>query len=177
MDKGDASYKKYLSGNDDGLVEIVSSYRTGLIIYINSYVNDIHTAEDLCEDTFFKIMVKKPIFIPKYSFKTWLYTIARNIALDYLRRKKTEFNIDEFSKEEERKYYKDNLKEDYYQLYLALDSIKEDYRQAIQLKYFDDFSNEEISRILKKDKRQIETLLYRGKRALKQQLEKIDDEK
>ena len=54
--------------------------------HINSYVNDIYLAEDLMQETFFKIAVKKPKLKYKSSFKTWLYTIGRNIAIDYLRK-------------------------------------------------------------------------------------------
>ena len=41
--------------------------------------------EELMEETFYKIITKKPKFNGKYTFKTWLYTIGRNVAIDYLR--------------------------------------------------------------------------------------------
>ena len=40
---------------------------------------------ELMEETLFKLITKKPRFNAKYSFKTWLYTIGRNVAIDYLR--------------------------------------------------------------------------------------------
>ena len=86
MDNGAGSYRRFLDGDDDGIVEIVRDYKDGLIFYINSYVNNIHIAEELTEDTFFKLIVKKPKYRYQYSFKAWLYTIGRNVSLDYLRK-------------------------------------------------------------------------------------------
>ena len=73
MDNGAGSYRRFLDGDDDGIVEIVRDYKDGLIFYINSYVNNIHIAEELTEDTFFKLIVKKPKYRYQYSFKAWLY--------------------------------------------------------------------------------------------------------
>lgn len=85
MDNGECSYRRFLDGEDEGLILIIKDYKDGLILYLNSYVNNIYIAEDLMEETFYKIAVKKPKFASKSSFKTWLYTIGRNVAIDYLR--------------------------------------------------------------------------------------------
>ena len=86
MDNGASSYRRFLDGDNNGLTEIVRDYKDGLILYINSFVGNIYVAEELMEDTFFKLITKKPKFSEKYSFKTWLYTIGRNVAIDYLRK-------------------------------------------------------------------------------------------
>ena len=57
----------------------------GLLLYLNSIVNNIYTAEELTEDTFFRLMIKKPGFAGRSSFKSWLYSIGRNVAVDHLR--------------------------------------------------------------------------------------------
>lgn len=57
-DNGASSYRRFLEGDDDGIVDIVNSYKDGLILYLNQYVSNIYLAEDLAEDTFFKLMVK-----------------------------------------------------------------------------------------------------------------------
>ena len=79
MDNGESSYRRFLAGDDEGLHEIICTYRAGLILYLNSFVQNIHTAEDLTEDTFAELAIKCPKFSGKSSFKTWLYAIARNI--------------------------------------------------------------------------------------------------
>lgn len=85
MDNGACSYRRFLGGDDKGIAEIVGDYKDGLILYLNGYVNNIHIAEELAEDTFFRLVVKKPKFSGKSTFKTWLYAIGRNVAADYLR--------------------------------------------------------------------------------------------
>lgn len=169
-------YHRYLSGDDTGIVSIVNTYRSGLLLYVNSYVKNMTIAEDLVEDTFFRIMVKKPLFLGKQSFKAWLYTIARHITIDYLRKNKYEHLIS--SKEIQELDSDASLEESYLAeerricVHRALNKIKYDYRQALYLSYFEDFSNEQIAEIMGKTKRQVEMLLYRGKQALEKTLVK-----
>ena len=86
MENGENAYRRYLDGDDGGITEIIRLYKDGLIFYINGFVRDILTAEELAEETFFRLAVKKPKFSGKSSFKTWLYTVGRNAAFDYLRK-------------------------------------------------------------------------------------------
>ena len=65
MDDGAGSYRRFLAGDNEGLREIVCAYRTGLILYLNSFVQNIHTAEELAEDTFFELMKKRLYFREK----------------------------------------------------------------------------------------------------------------
>lgn len=177
MDNGASSYRRYLDGDDKGIAEIIRDYKDGLTLYINGYVDNIFTAEDLMEDTFFKLAIRKPHFSGKSSFKTWLYAIARNTALDYLRKnsKTADTPIDDLSNyiiEEsnvEREYL---IKEQKIALHRIMRELKGEYFQVLYLVYFENFTNEEITRIMKKSKRQIENLIYRAKTALKSELEK-----
>ena len=91
MDNGASSYRRFLAGDDNGLADIIRAYRDGLIFYLNGFVNNIHTAEDLAEDVFIKIAVKKPRFNERSSFKTWLYAIGRNEAYGAMRREKISY--------------------------------------------------------------------------------------
>ena len=85
MDKGAENYNRFLAGDEQGLYEIIREYKDGLILYINSIVANLHTAEEVAEDTFVKICLKRPRYIPGGSFKAWLYTIGKRLALDRLR--------------------------------------------------------------------------------------------
>ena len=177
MDTGASSYLRYLDGDDTGITEIIRDYKDGLTLYINGYVDNIFTAEDLMEETFFKLATKKPRFSGRSSFKTWLYAIARNVTLDYLRKnsKLSDTPIDDMSNhiaEEsnvEREYL---IKEQKIALHQAMRELKPEYFQVLYLVYFEDFTNKEISKIMKKNKRQIENLIYRAKGTLKSELEK-----
>ena len=176
MDTGRENYRRFIDGDDAGFVEIVREYKDCLTLYINSYVSNIFVAEDLMEETFFKLITKRPRFNEKSSFKTWIYAVARNIALDYLRKNKNiivpiqdheNLLIEELTVEQQ--YL---IKEQKISLYNAMKNLSFEYRQVLFLTFFEDFSNEQSATVMKKNKRQIENLLYRAKQSLKNHLEK-----
>ena len=177
MDTGAESYCRFLNGDDNGITEIIRDYKDGLMLFLNRYVNNIHIAEELTEDTFFKLVTKKPRFTQNNSFKTWLYTIGRNVVLNYIKHNR---NIVKASFEElknpcadeeyaERSYLR---KEQNLQLSSILAKIGSNYATVLHLKYFEDMSNKQIAEVLKKNKRQVENMLYQAKKALKTELEK-----
>lgn len=177
MDNGASSYRRFLKGDDNGIVEIIRDYKDGLILFLNRYVNNIHIAEELAEDTFFKIVTKKPRFMAKYSFKTWLYTIGRNIAINYLKRTSKISNVPfenlESMYADEKTLEKTYLiEEQKIIVHRALSKIKEDYSQVLYLKFFEYLTNEQIAFVMRKNKRQIENLLYQAKQSLKSELNK-----
>ena len=177
MDNGARSYRRFLDGDDNGIVEVIRDYKDGLMLFLNRYVNNIHIAEELTEDTFFKLVTKKPRFVAEYSFKTWLYTIGRNVALNYL---KHNGSIVETPVEELRDLCADEYSIEYsylreeqkVQLNHALSRIHSEYATVLHLKYFEDMENDQIAKVLKKNKRQVENMLYQAKQRLKAKLEK-----
>ena len=177
MDNGASSYRRFLDGDDEGIVDVIRDYKDGLILYLNGYVDNIFTAEELMEETFVKLVTKKPKYTAKYAFKTWLYTIGRHVAVDYLRRrrKRADLTPEELEtcliEEEsvERAYLREEQK---IALHRALRKLNPDYRRVLYLVYFDGFDNADAALAMNKSRRQIENLLYRAKKALKAQLEK-----
>lgn len=177
MDNGASSYRRFRDdGDESGLVEIIRDYKDGLIFYLNSYVGNIHTAEELAEDTFVLLGTKKPKDKGKGSFRTWLYTIGRNVAIDYLRRnsKNAEVSIEdspELINEEESLELSYIREERKIVIHRALRKLKPEYRQVLWLIYFEGFSNMETAAVMKKSVHNIETLVYRARKSLKSQLE------
>ena len=177
MDNGASSYRRFLDGDDKGLAEIVREYSDGLILYLNGIVNNISVAEDLMEETFFKIITKKPKFNGKYAFRTWLYTIGRNTAIDYLRHQTKQSDasfddIENYIQDEyvlESHYIKEERK---IALHRALHKLNSEYRQVLWLLYFEGLSNTEAAVVMKKSPRQMKNLIYRAKSALKSELDK-----
>ena len=177
MDNGASSYYRYLAGDDSALGDIVRDYKDGLTIYLNSFTNNIHDAEELMEETFFRIAYKKPKFSGKSSFKTWLYSIGRNIAIDYLRRmkkKKNDTSLDDClemrsGEDIEENYLKEEQK---LMIHRALKKLRSQYSQAICLTYIEGFSNSEAASIMHKSSRQMTNILYQAKKALREELEK-----
>ena len=177
MDNGASSYRRFHEdGDESGLIEIIRDYKDGLILYLNSFVSNIHIAEELAEDTFVLLGIKKPKDKGKSSFKTWLYTIGRNMAIDYFRRnsKRTEISAEDCAElvcEEQNleiAYIKEERK---ITLHRALGKLKSEYRQILWLIYFEDFSIKEAAIIMNKSTHSAETLVYRARKSLKSQLE------
>ncbi len=172
---GTINYRRYLAGDDEAFIEIVKEYKDGLIIYLNNFTNNIHIAEELAEDTFVKLGIKKPRNTEKSSFKTWLYVIGRNIAIDYLRKKSKskEIPINDnmiFEQESiEQSYIKEENK---LLIHKVMRKLKLEYKQVLWLTYFEGFTNKEIAKIMKKNLHNIETLVYRARLSLKSELEK-----
>ena len=177
MDNGASSYRRFLEGNDDGIVEIIKDHKDGLMFYLNSFVQNIHLAEDLTEDTFVKLIARRPRFSGKSTFKTWLYAIGRNVALDFLRKNA---KLPTVSAEEAMTLIADEAdvarqylcSERKLQVHKALKQLNDEYRQVLVLIYFEDFQNEQVASIMGKSKKQIENLVYRAKLSLKSELEK-----
>ena len=177
MDNGASSYRRFLEGDDNGIVEIIRDYKDGFILFLNRYVNNIQIAEELAEDTFFKLVTKKPRFAGNHSFKTWLYTIGRNMAINYTKRAGRAADIS--SQDLERLCAEESSLESAYLreerkiiLHRALAKIQPAYSQVLYLKFFEDLSNGQIAAVIGKTKRQTENLIYQAKQSLKSELNK-----
>ncbi len=175
MDNGASSYRRFLDGDETGFVEIVRDYKDGLILYLNSFVADIRTAEELAEDTFVKIGIRRPDFSGRSSFRTWLYAIGRNVAVDYIRRaaRRRWDPIDESSATADEESLENAYirEENRIAVHRAMNALKPEYRQVLWLTYFEGFSNKEAASIMRKTVHGIETLSYRARRSLKHVLE------
>ena len=174
MDSGFDSYRRFLNGDNSALEEIICMYKDGLILYLHSVVNDLHLAEELAEETFVKLVVKRPRFSQRSAFKTWLYTIGRNMAIDHLRRsKKAELPLEDclqLCDEEEGLEQGYIRQENKIMLHRSMKQLKREYQQVLWLAYFEGFSYKEIAHILHKTTHNIETIAYRARQALKTRL-------
>ncbi len=175
METGNESYRRYLSGDDSAMGDIVKSYADGLFFYINSIVKNHSAAEDLTQETFVKLAVKKPRFFGRGSFKSWLYTIGRNLAIDHIRSCKEipispEDMTDVASADDTEKRYIED--EDALALHRGIEKLKSEHAQALRLVYFENFTPKEAARIMKRSHHAFENLLSRAKASLKREMEK-----
>ena len=173
MDNGAVGYRRYLDGDDSGIVDVIRDYKDGLILYINGITGDISLAEEIMEEAFFRIVTKRPKYNGKSSFKTWLYAIGRNVAIDYLRKSNRDMPISDTQLEDEQFLEENYLRaEQKITLHRAMSRLCADYRQVLYLSFFEDLSNDDTATVMHKSKRQIENLLYRAKKSLRSELEK-----
>ena len=171
MDSGAACYQCYMEGDDGAFEELVAMYAHGLILFISGYVRNLTTAEDLMEDTFCELILHKNRFRGRCAFKTYLYSIARYKAINYIRKNEkvisfaemepvADVDLDDLIQRRDRDR----------RLYDALDNIRKEYREALHLFYFEDMDYEQIAAVLKKNKSQVKNLLHRGKQSLRELL-------
>lgn len=175
MDNGESSYRRFLDGDESAFREILDLYSENLIFFINRYVNNISVAQELSEDVFVEILLHKKRYNFKTSLKTYLFTIGRNKAVSYVRRcaRRPEYAYDYIENESDRKSIEDEFirKEQERKLHEALERLNSDYKTVLHLIYFEDMSADEAAAVMKKNKKQIENLLYRAKQALRKELE------
>lgn len=175
MENGQVYYKRFLDGDEEALTDIVGEYKDGLILYLNTYVKNIFLAEELAEETFFRLITKKPKFHGKSRFKSFLYAIGRNVAVDYIRHNKNNFAEPacENTYNEEDGILDNYIKSERNALLIkSMRELSVDYQTVLWLVFFEGFSNKEASIAMKKNDRQIKNLLFRAKRSLKAKLEK-----
>ena len=85
MDNGASSYRRYLNGDESAFDDIMKELFDNLVFFINRYVHDIHTAEDIAIDAFSDLIVHKHRYNFKVSLKTYLFMIGRSRALNYIK--------------------------------------------------------------------------------------------
>ncbi len=171
MDNGASSYRRFLDGDKNAFGEIVDELMYGLIYFINSYVHDFHTAEDIAMDVLADLIANRHRYNFKVKLKTYLYMVARSRALDCLKHRKV-YKQTELSEEIEASDDISQLEkavltsERRRALSLAMSQLPQDMREALHLVYFEEMSYDEASKVMKKSKKQLDNLLYRGKKEL-----------
>ena len=158
-------YNLFYHGETLAVKEIVLRFRKGLTLFVSAYVKNIHDAEDIVSDTFVKVIIKKPKIKDENYFKTYLYKVAKNLALDYLKQKKKEVVFYDNYIFTEDKDLEENIENK--NLVKAISKLKKEYRLIIYLRYYNDFSIEEISKIVSRNKKYVYNVLNRAKSELK----------
>ena len=79
--------ERYLRGDEAAFASLVARYEERLYVFIVRMVGDAHLAEDVFQQVFVKVAKNAAAYDGRAAFSTWLYRIARNTALDELRRR------------------------------------------------------------------------------------------
>ncbi len=162
-------YKEFLLGNQESFEKIVIRHKDSIIYFIQRYVKSLDIAEDLAQDVFVYILINKKNYKFEYSLKTYLYTIAKSKALNYIKREKRIIELDEEQFEDleelEEKVFKNERAEN---LRKAIQKLKTDYQNAIYLADIEELSYKEIGHILNKTDGSVKVLIHRARKALEQ---------
>lgn len=168
-------YEHFWNGEKIAADELVHRHGDILVMFLNSYVKDIHEAEDLMIEAFALMFVKRRPVSEDGSFRAYLYKTARRLAGKAIKKHRIHIGWEELSFElpgealAETSLFENERKK---QLYEALEELKPEYQEALYLVYFEDMSYRDTAKVMGRSESQIKNLVHRGKKSLKEILGK-----
>ncbi len=157
--------------------ELMKRYRNSLYYTLMKMVDNPQDAEDLTIEAFSKAFKRLDQYTPQFAFSTWLFKIATNHSIDYLRKKRIKaMSIHQVSRGEDNEQYEipisDGLpdpaeamqrEERVVALRGVVDQLKPHYKRMIELRYFDEKSYEEIAEEMDLPLGTVKAQLFRAK--------------
>lgn len=147
---------KFENSKIEGFSSLVDMYYAKVYYHCIKIMKNDYDAADITQNTFIKAFIKIDYLKNKDSFGTWIFTICNNEIKMFYRKNK---NMDVNTPESEKTKSCANL-------YAAIDSLDEKYRNVIILKYFSDFKLREISAITGLEEKTIKSRLYEARKLL-----------
>ncbi len=166
------------SGDQKAYAELMNNYRDSLYFMLLKMTNNPHDADDLTIEAFGKAFKKLHQYTPDFAFSTWLFKIASNNCIDFMRKKKKNtFSMNKTSDDKEEGDELANMipsdlldpeekvikKEKIELMREVVARLKPHYRKLIELRYFKEFSYEEISNELNLPLGTVKAQLYRAR--------------
>lgn len=156
------------SGDAAAFEMLFNRYRDGIRkLYLARTGGNGNDADDLLQETFIKVYINLHRYRPDYTFGQWLYTIARNTFIDYVRKRQEELPIDERfasppspTPTPEERFI--NLQQRT-QLEHYLEQLTPRYRELIRMRFFDEYSYEEIATKLGLPLGTVKTQIHRAR--------------
>ena len=175
-----------LQGDQQAYADLLRLYRDPLYFTMLKMTKNPYDAEDLTIEAFGKAFKNLEKYTTDYAFSTWLFKIAINNCIDYMRRKNTspqcvdeDFVVFENACEsneagppmtQEENYMR---KERAKMMHWAVDQLRPKYRTLIELRYFQELSYEEIAQTLNISMNNVKIQLFRAKYMLSAIMEKV----
>jgi len=185
MDPDAALMLRAKRGDRAAFTELVEKYKQPVMNFIFRTLRDEAEAEDLAQNVFLQVYKSRARYKQTAKFSTWLFTIARNLCLNELRRRSRHpaESIEESHAEHEdqpKQQYEDKANisppdsllhgELEHKIAEALADLPENQRSAILLCRQDDVSYDEIAKILGCSLSATKSLIHRGRETLKEKL-------
>ena len=169
-------------GNVSFLQELVGQYQYRLVRYLIYLLGRRDEVDDLVQETWLRVMERGSSYDGRSRFEPWLFTIARNLAIDHLRKGRT-FSLDSNAEGEEDTALQTPASnapspftlaartEDAERLAGSLELLEPIYREALVLRFQEELSLQEISGVVGAPVATVASRIYRGLRALRSRLE------
>ena len=172
--RGWVGYRRFLMGDNAALEETVRLYSDALVRYARCYVHDPALAEDLMEEAFVTLILKRIQFEEEEQLRAYLYKTVRTKCLDYLRKNKRLLPLTDFSDNLIAEHTERTLleQERTQEVRRAIEKLPKQYQEVLQLTYYGDLGVPEICEALGKSQKQVYNLLSRAKAALGKVLKK-----
>ena len=176
MEEDKKLYSEFLIGDKNAFNTLISKYRKNVIYFITRFVKSIDEAEDIFQDVVLYILENDKIYNSKYSFKSYLYTIARSKALNYIDKNKLpNTNLEELENTPEQNNLLEEIilsNERKIKIQKVISSLKPEYQLVIYLTQIEGLTYKETARIIGKTEKQIKNSTYNAKKTLKKLLMK-----
>ncbi len=168
--------------NQSHFEKLYHEHKTLVLNLALNYLQSIEDAEEITQDVFVKVHHSLDGFNQKSSYKTWIYRIAINQCVDYIKHKNSQKRFFVFGKksQNEQEYLnKSNFehpgilmehKEDAAILFEVINTLTENQKTAFLLSKLDGLSNPEIAEIMQLSISSVESLIFRGKATLQERL-------
>ncbi|RFZ85547.1 sigma-70 family RNA polymerase sigma factor [Mucilaginibacter terrenus] len=167
---------KARAGSQKAYADLMHRYKDSIYFMVLKMVNNKEDAMDLTVETFAKAFEKLDKYQPEFAFSTWLFRVATNNCIDFIRKKKLNTQsihgmIDEEGEEKPLQIKADTLnpeessikKQQTEELKLLIESLPPRYRNLITLRYFDELSYEEIAQQLDLPLGTVKAQLFRAR--------------
>jgi RNA polymerase sigma-70 factor (ECF subfamily) len=171
--------QRALEGDEKAFTRLLARYKDAIYYMLLKMVNNRNDAEDLTLEAFGKAFKNLHQYSPTYAFSTWLFKIASNNCIDFLRRKKGSYiplenneNASENSESVKLKSKELNPEEKLIRqqkailLHHIVRRLKPRYRTLVELRYFREFSYEEIAKELDIPLGTVKAQLFRAREML-----------
>ena len=177
------------NGDQKAYAELLNNYRDSLYFLLLKMSNNPTDAEDLTIEAFGKAFRSLHQYAPDYAFSTWLFKIAANNCIDFLRRsKRITFADNPNNEDEEREDYSMNIpatgkdpeervieKQKILLMREVVEKLKPHYRNLIELRYFKEWSYDEIATELDLPLGTVKAQLFRSREFLYQILKHAEE--
>jgi RNA polymerase sigma factor (sigma-70 family) len=172
-----------LNGDDQAYEKLMAKYHDQIHNFIYRMVHVREQVEDLTQEAFIKAFQSLRSFNEEYAFSTWLYKIATNNSIDYIRKRKLQMYSIDKPIESKDSDYAFELPDETYEadgefirdqraalLQEAIGELPEKYRRVIQLRHMEERTYEEIAEMLKLPIGTVKAHIFRARELLYKQL-------
>ncbi|MDY7093527.1 MAG: sigma-70 family RNA polymerase sigma factor [Acidobacteriota bacterium] len=172
-----------LAGHQDEFKQLVERYQGRLVNYLYRMLRNVDEAHDLAQDVFIKVYQALDSFNPRYRFSTWLFRVAKNAAIDHLRKKRMKLvslnRQDPDSGEPQDWDLPSPDRGPYGELrnlergdaiQEAIEGLPWEYRELILMRHYGELSYDEIATLKEMPLGTVKNKLFRGRQMLKQKL-------